>query len=285
MTVPGSTGGPVAAPLLDRWTRVKGLRLYSRVSETGEAGAPPIVHVHGFAISGRYLLPTATRLAGRYPTYVPDLPGHGRSQKPPRPLGVRALATALADYLDVMGLPRAVVVGNSSGCLVAVELAHRYPERVERTILVSPAGGPHNCPLPRGLVQLARDALREPIALTGIAIPDYLRFGLLNSLRAFRAMTEFPTVERLVAVPVPCLLVVGLRDPLISRPRLTALARSAQNIHDVCDLDAAHAINYSRPEALARIIDTYLRGEPLAEVRAHEPAITEITTLHGGETR
>jgi pimeloyl-ACP methyl ester carboxylesterase len=285
MSAPGGASGPVEAPLLDRWTRVKGLRLFSRVSETGETGTPPIVHVHGFAISGRYLIPTATRLAARYPTYVPDLPGHGRSQKPPRPLGVRALAAALAGYLDVMDVPRAVVVGNSSGCLVAVELAHRYPERVERAILVSPAGGPHNCPLPRGLVQLARDGLREPIALTSIAMADYLRFGLLNSVRAFRAMTRFPTVERLVAVPVPCLLVVGMRDPLISRPHLTALARSAPNIADVCDLDAAHAINYSRPDALARIIDAYLRGEPLAKVRAHEPAITEITTLHGGETR
>ncbi|MGH2618077.1 MAG: alpha/beta fold hydrolase, partial [Thermomicrobiales bacterium] len=65
-------------------------------------GALPIVHVHGFGISGRYLEPTAARLAAHYPTYVPDLPGHGRSEHPRRPLDIAGLADALADYLDVL---------------------------------------------------------------------------------------------------------------------------------------------------------------------------------------
>jgi pimeloyl-ACP methyl ester carboxylesterase len=34
-----------------------------------------MMHLHGFGLSGRYLLPTAELLAGEFRTLVPDLPG------------------------------------------------------------------------------------------------------------------------------------------------------------------------------------------------------------------
>ena len=249
-------------PLVGRWTTVAGLRVFSRVAEATEGtNAPPIVHIHGFAISGRYLEPTAARLASHYPTYVPDLPGHGYSEKPRRPLDIPELAEALAGYLDSVGVPRAVVLGNSSGCLVAAEFAHRYPERTEGAVFVSPAGGRHNRPLVRGVMQLARDGLREPPSLALIAVPDYVRFGLMNSLEAFRRMTRYPTVERLSHVPVPFLAVIGSRDPLISESQLETILRSPADVDLVRHVDAAHAINFSHPETLAHFVDTYLRGQ------------------------
>ena len=82
-TTMGSTGGV----LKDVWTIFDGLPLLYRTN----AASPPddartIVHIHGFAISGRYLLPTASLLARRYATFVPDLPGFGRSHHPAKPL-------------------------------------------------------------------------------------------------------------------------------------------------------------------------------------------------------
>jgi pimeloyl-ACP methyl ester carboxylesterase len=263
-------------PLVGRWTTVAGLRVYSRVAETSETSATPIVHIHGFAISGRYLEPTAARLASHYPTYVPDLPGHGYSEKPRRPLGIPEQAEALAGYLDVVGVPRAVVLGNSTGCLVAAEFAHRYPDRTECAVLVSPAGGRHNRPLGRGIVQLARDGLREPPSLARIAVPDYVRFGLVNSLRAFRHMTQFPTTERLMHVPVPFLAVIGTRDPLISSSQMERIFRSPADIDLVRHVDAAHAINFSHPESLARLVDAYLRGQPLPELIEHDRTIADV---------
>ena len=259
-------------PLVGRWTTVAGRRVFSRVGEVaGETNAPPIVHVHGFAISGRYLEPTAACLAIHYPTYVPDLPGHGYSEKPSRPLAIPELAEALAGYLDAVGVPRAVILGNSSGCLVAAEFAHRYPDRTERAVLVSPAGGSHNRPLIRGMMQLARDGLREPPSLARIAVPDYVHFGLGNSIQAFRRMTRYPTLERLSHVPVPFLAVIGSRDPLVSESQMDLILRSPADVDVVRHVDAAHAINFSHPETLARLVDAYLRGEPLAEPAENDP--------------
>lgn len=260
------------------------MRVFSRVCDTAtETGAPPIVHVHGFAISGRYLEPTAILLAERYPTFIPDLPGHGSSEKPRRPLDIPELAEALAGYLDAVSVPRAVILGNSTGCLVAAEFAHRFPERTLCAVLVSPAGGRHNRPLPRGVIQLARDGLREPPSLARIAIPDYVRFGLVNSVRAFRGMIRYPTVERLSHIPVPFLAVVGSRDPLVSERQMTRILRSPAAMDLVCHIDAAHAINFSHPAALALIIDAYLRGQPLRELTEGDRVIAYIDAAAGDE--
>ena len=253
-----------------------GLRVYSRVAERPETSAPPIVHIHGFAISGRYLEPTAARLASLYPTYVPDLPGHGYSEKPRRPLGIPEQAEALASYLDAVGVERAVVLGNSTGCLVAAEFAHRYPERTKCGILVSPAGGRHNRPLARGLVQLALDGLREPPSLARIAIPDYIGFGLVNSALAFRRMTRYPTSERLMHVPVPFLAIIGTRDPLVSEAQMERIFRSPADMDLVCHVNAAHAINFSHPETLSRIVDAYLRGQPLQDLMKDDRIIAYV---------
>ena len=82
------------------------------------------MHVHGFAISGAYLMPTARVLAGRWVNVVPDLPGYGRSQRRDHVLGIPELAEALLAVLDALDIDRAVLVGNSMGCPVGLEVAH-----------------------------------------------------------------------------------------------------------------------------------------------------------------
>ena len=277
--VPKGSPEPRGSPLVDRWTTIDGLRIFSRVSESASDLADditPIVHIHGFAISGRYLEPTARLLAEHYPTYIPDLPGHGHSEHPARQLDIPELATALAGYLDIMDLPRAVLLGNSMGCLIAAEFAHRFPDRVERGILVSPAGGPHNQPLVRAAMQLARDGIREPLALARIALPDYVRFGLGNTVRAFHRMTRYPTTERLTTLPIPFLAIIGNHDPLISASQMRAIFDTSAIVDLVYHFNAAHAINFSHPEALARVTHAYLQGQPLRELFVHGEMVAHI---------
>jgi hypothetical protein len=74
-------------------------------------------------------------------------------------------------------------------------------------------------------------------------------------------------------VPVPFLAVIGTRDPLISKSQMERILRSPADIDLVGHLDAAHAINFSHPETLARIVDGYLRGEPLIERVGDDPVV------------
>ncbi len=252
------------------WTEgrvsVAGCDLFYRRA-TGPADAAPIVHVHGFAISGAYLMPTARRLVGHGVNIVPDLPGYGRSRRRGRTLDISELADAVLALLDALELDKVVLVGNSMGCPISLEVAHAAPDRVDRIVLVSPAGGIHNQPLGRALVQLVRDGVRETPRMARVAVPDYVRFGPLNALRLFHQLTLFPSLERLVSSPVPALAVLGSRDPLMpGPPRVIEVAQmSPDHVSVVVIHGAAHAINFSHPGELANVISAWLEGREVID--------------------
>ena len=80
------------------WTQAHltlgGHQVFYRRSPDVEGGIP-IVHIHGFGISGSYLMPTARLLTDRGANLVPDMPGYGRSERWGHTLGIPALAHAL----------------------------------------------------------------------------------------------------------------------------------------------------------------------------------------------
>jgi pimeloyl-ACP methyl ester carboxylesterase len=150
---------PQDGELREAWCDVDGVRLHYRVGGSSGGASPPLVHVHGFGISGRYLVPTAKLLAPEHRTYVPDLPGFGRSERSADAHDISGLARALGRFMDVVDVPRAILVGNSLGCVVILELASEQPERVAAAVFCSPAGGPRNRPLLRAAGALGGDTL------------------------------------------------------------------------------------------------------------------------------
>jgi pimeloyl-ACP methyl ester carboxylesterase len=108
----------------------------------GGSGSPPILFIHGIGSSG-YIewRSNLERFARDHRVFAPDLPGFGRSGKP-RGLryGIALFARTTARYLDGRRLKRAIVVGTSMGGRVAIELALRHPEKVEKLVLVNALG-------------------------------------------------------------------------------------------------------------------------------------------------
>ncbi|MEU8238242.1 alpha/beta fold hydrolase [Actinoplanes missouriensis] len=248
-------------------------------------GSIPLVHVHGFAVSGSYLLPTARALAGRGTTVVPDLPGYGRSAAWGHALGLPSLAWALLEVLDALGLDRVFLIGNSMGGPLSLEVAHSAPERVAGIVLASPAGGVHNQPLGRALLQLVRDVSRERPRMIPVVLPDYLRFGPVNGLHLFSELVRFPSLERLLRTPVPTLAVLGTRDPLMPPPaRVREVARLAPPHVTVVMIDgAAHAMNFSHPGELAHVIGCWLDGTEITDDPG-QPGVARVLPIRRGGT-
>lgn len=267
-------------PLTPGWVLVDGLPVFHRFNVDAGPNADAMVHVHGFGISGTYLEPTAALLAPHYRTFVPDLPGMGRSIRPEGGLDLPGLAKALMSYCDAVGVERPILVGNSLGCPIIIEVATAFPNRIQRAVMVSPAGGPNNQPLGRALGQMARDGLREPPSMLPIAARDYLRFGALRSLSLFRAMTRYPTLERLPHLVVPTLVIAGVRDPLVriaNAPRLAVVPHI-----DVVSVPGAHALNYSDPQLIAELIRAHIDGEPLTTPTGRR-SVVEHVSVEGAE--
>ncbi|WP_243074967.1 alpha/beta fold hydrolase [Microbacterium sp. SS28] len=268
--------------LAERWALVDGIDVFYRESVNPPA-ARVMMHVHGFGLSGRYLLPTAERLADEFHTLVPDLPGFGRSGKAPNALDVPDLAHAAARFLDERGIEKATLVGNSMGCPVICEFAHHYPDRIERAVLVSPAGGIHNQPLARAIGQLSKDGGREPVKMVGVATPDYLRFGIPSTFKMFKALTQYPTLQRLLELHLPTLVVLGERDPLLpGSARVQEVASQTDSHVLIVRMEgAAHAINFSHPDELAHVIRLFMDDKPMVD---HSDGMqhTQIYEVHRG---
>jgi pimeloyl-ACP methyl ester carboxylesterase len=268
--------------LAGRWTEIDGLEVFYRESPS-PPDAPAMMHVHGFGLSGRYLLPTAERLADEFHTLVPDLPGFGRSQRAANALDVPDLARAAARFLDDRGIEKVTLVGNSMGCPVITEFARLHPERLERAVLVSPAGGMYNQPLRRAIAQLTRDGPREPTRMVGVAAPDYLRFGVPSTLRMFRALTQYPSLERLLELQIPTLVVIGDRDPLMPPPHRVHEVASMTDSHVllVGIRGAAHAINFSHPGELAHVIRQFMADREITDDPG-SPGFARVVEIHRG---
>ena len=261
---------------------VDGRRVFIRstVERTDEV---PMVHVHGFGISGSYLMPTARLLADTARQVVPDLPGYGRSQRPPKPLTIPQLADALVLILDAMRIERAILIGNSMGCPIIAEICHHYPERVAGVVLVAPAGGIQNRPLRRAVGQLAVDGVRESPRMARVAVPDYVKFGPINALKLFAALTRYPSLERLLEMDVRALAVLGSKDPLMpTRERvLEVAAEMPDNVTVVVITGAAHAVNFSHPGELAHVIRSWAAGQEIVD-DPEQPGLASVLEIPRG---
>ena len=105
--------------------------------ETGE-GAPLVALHGGFGLDHTYFRPWLEPLKLRM--VLPDLRGCGKS--PRDGLETADLGTLSADLEELraqLGLERWTVLGHSFGSYVALDYAHRYPERVEKLVLVGGA--------------------------------------------------------------------------------------------------------------------------------------------------
>lgn len=105
------------------------------IGRWGAAGdGPPVLAIHGITANHLAWGMVAPLVPGSF--VAPDLRGRGGSGALPGPYGMAAHAADCVAVLDALGVEQAVVVGHSMGGFVASVLAHRYPGRVARLVLV-----------------------------------------------------------------------------------------------------------------------------------------------------
>lgn len=105
----------------------------------GQAGAPPLLCLHGAGMSSVVFMDLVRRLAPRVAVIAPDLPGHGQSGPAlPQPSidGYRDVVLAL---LDRLAIPRVILAGHSMGGAIALSLALKAPRRVAGLCLLNSA--------------------------------------------------------------------------------------------------------------------------------------------------
>jgi len=103
--------------------------------DLGGAGLPPLVVLHGMLGSSRNWQTAGRDLAVRFHVFALDLRNHGSSPHAATMSYDELMADVLA-WMDSQQLPRVTLLGHSMGGKVAMLLACRNPDRVERLVVV-----------------------------------------------------------------------------------------------------------------------------------------------------
>jgi pimeloyl-ACP methyl ester carboxylesterase len=208
------------------YTRRSGVRIHYRVVGRGS----PLVLVHGYSSSGLTNWVSSgwvEVLAENHTLLVPDLRGHGRSQKPhtTASYSVQALAEDVLAVMDREGFRSAPLFGYSMGGMVALELLLAHPDRIEAAII---GGMGSYFPHARGRFPVERQVAestaprRRPAELARF-LGEYLsQFDPIALDRVFRGVfkgSEPVDAARLPEIRVPVLVAAGTRDPFFAPAR------------------------------------------------------------------
>ncbi|WP_121115083.1 alpha/beta fold hydrolase [Croceibacterium ferulae] len=208
----------------------------------GQARGETLVLLHGKNFCAATWVETAEALAAQgWRVIVPDQVGFCKSSKPTGfQYSFAQLASLTRDLLQQAGVERPVLIGHSTGGMLALHHALLFPNAVERLVLVNPLG--LNDPIAQGAPYAPLQTLLEEEAVTDAASirayqqrvyyggdwsPDYQRWvdmlagqyatdGGTAVRQAQARLSDMiqtqPTAHRLEQVKVPVTLIIGQED-------------------------------------------------------------------------
>jgi len=99
-----------------------------------------IILIHGLGASAEVWMYNISALAKDHRVFVLDLPGFGRSEQPPPSFYPYDYVGFIEEFMDALNIPQASLIGKSLGGGIAILYTLRYPQKVDKLILVDCAG-------------------------------------------------------------------------------------------------------------------------------------------------
>lgn len=243
---------------------------------------PPVVLLHAGIADSRMWEGQFAPLSKWFRVIRYDMRGYGRTPPVEGPFSHRDDLAALLGHL---GIERASLIGCSMGSKTALDFALRYPERVERLVLTSPAvsGFAFDGPPPPQAVELdaaeeAGDvqrvnelemqiwidgAYRAPEdvdpALRALAA-DMNAIALANEGIGEEVPPLRPAAQRTGEVNAPVLVIHGGLDTPRTLAAADFLAAQLPDVQRVVMSGLTHLPNMERPEEYNRLVAEFLRG-------------------------
>lgn len=113
----------------------------THINCAGSTDSPPLFLIHGAQTSSTAWYPNIEALSRHFRVYALDVVDQAGKSVPTRKLQNRQdCADWLCDMLDALNIERAPFVGHSHGGWQVLNLAILAPERIDRMVLLSPAG-------------------------------------------------------------------------------------------------------------------------------------------------
>jgi 2-hydroxy-6-oxonona-2,4-dienedioate hydrolase len=125
-------------PFSQRWIDVDGVS--TRIAEAGSTDLPAVILLHGTGGHWETFAPNLGPLSKHFHCVAVDMVGNGFSDKPDYDYEIPIYVRHVVDVMATLGIEQASFIGMSLGSWVAAQFALDHPEKVDRLILMSPAG-------------------------------------------------------------------------------------------------------------------------------------------------
>ena len=219
-----------------------------RYYESGQG--PVVILLHGMGSSGEIWAANIGPLSKQFHVYAPDQIGFGHSDKPLMDYKIATYVDFLQEFMRVLAVPRATIVGSSNGGWIAASFAIKNPEMVEKLLLVDAVGLSPTTP-PSGVEPKPVDFSYASLAATRSALERffYNKRRVTDNLvrRVFEGHLQTNdgyTIQRLLSnrtaeylgdnlrsIHVPTLIIWGREDsvvPLVNAERFQATITGSQ---------------------------------------------------------
>lgn len=277
-----------------RFILVRGTGLHYKIYGQGQ---PLFLLLHGFGSSTFTWDRVAPALAQFGTVVAYDRPGFGLSQRPLQkdwpgydPYDATEQAQLALELMHALGFEKAVLIGNSAGGGVALDMAMKYPQAVQAMVLISPAvsngGGSgrllkalirtpqvqHLGPLlVRALVprmqSLIKTAWHDPAAMPSDVIPAYRKPLTASNWDAglwyvTSAPGQLDLWDQVSSVKEPALVVHGNDDRIIPQSDSKRLVSLNSRFTFAPLAGLGHVPQEEGPQAFLEIVLTWLKDIP-----------------------
>lgn len=123
----------------EKYLKVQGIKI--RYFDQGKG--PAVLLIHGLGGAAVNWFENIDSLSQKYRVVVPDLPSFGKSEVPKvssGEIGYDYFTSFLKNFLEKLRIKKIIPVGGSMGGGIAVNFALKFPQRVEKLVIVSGSG-------------------------------------------------------------------------------------------------------------------------------------------------
>ena len=248
---------------------VNGLHMYYEIHGSGE----PLVVLHGAYMTIEWMGDLIPELAKSRQVIAVELQGHGHTADIDRPLTYEAMADDVAALLDELGIEKADMFGYSMGGGVAMQVAIRHPERVDKLISMSmPYNSNGYYP---GMMEFFETITPEMFAGSPMET-EFQRFNpdnpdgfatLVTKLATLDTTVQDWSPETMQAITAPTLLIFGDSDVITLAHAVEMFGLRGGNVNgDIVGL----------PESQLAIVPGTSHTSVISRVNILVPTITEF---------
>jgi 3-oxoadipate enol-lactonase len=257
------------------------------IRERGKAKGTgtPLVLVHGFPFDGSMWEKQLDGLGDELWVVAPDMPGMGESE--PLTLHREACmddyADAIADWAKSEGLENIALAGHSMGGYIAFAFARKYPEMLEKLILVATRPGADTDVAREGRYKtaaaveekgavVAADAMLPKLFAPSTYEEDkettqnirdlMLRQGKRGVIDSLHAMAGRPdSSPDMARIKVPTLIISGLEDAIIPGSEAEGMRNGIAGARHVAIENAGHLPMLEDARALNKALREFLQSD------------------------